>query len=426
MFVPKKVLKALCLCAFLCVPGGVHANLVDSMNLAPFVPDVLDAMMMVATGMYDYFVGNGDGIIYILVYTFLGMTISLGLVKMFLPAKWVQFFGFTGGGELYEGNITGFKIVENMLRPALRAFIAIFILLQVKPVMMTRILINPFLQLGAAYTTEIIKGVNMVGSSISPVECPESIIQQGWLTKESCDFMIQPIYDISATNNTMIKRGFDYVLRGLKGVMLLFAHGGQDFLDIVTGLVLIMTFFGSNLFMALLIIQGIFKFCMQLILYPFSVLAYVFKSSDKWFDIWPAFDGVVQGLKQLIVTTVACSFMLCINIAVVRALFQTNRSFFVAAAGGSASSNVPGIGGGGLGFGGQSIMWMSAILTFYLMFKIFELTQNQLNNYVGNGADSLYKSVMNDTKVGWTKIKATPETFKKYVGWGKKVVGWFK
>jgi hypothetical protein len=178
--------------------------------------------------------------------------------------------------------------------------------------------------------------------------------------------------------------------------------------------------------MALLIIQGIFNFCIQLILYPFKVLSYVFKSSDKWFDIWPAFEGIVQGLKQLIVTMIACAFMLCINIAVVRALFQTNQSVYMVSAGGSASSNVPGMATGGLGFGGQSVMWMSSILTFYLMFKIFEMTQEQLKGYIGSGMDDLYKNVKSDSKVAWGKIKAAPGKVKDIIGWGKKVKGWFK
>jgi hypothetical protein len=378
-------------------------------------------MMLVATGMYDYFVGNGNGIIYLLIYSFLGMTICLGLVKMFFPAKWVQFFGFSGGGELYAGNITGFKIAENLLRPALRAFIAIFILLQIKPIFMTQWLINPFLELGSVYTSEIIKAINAGGTVAAPVSCPEDILSSGWLSKESCEFMIQPLSNISVTNNMMVKRGFDYLLKGLKGIMLLFAHGGQDFLDILTGLVLITTFIGSNLLMALLIIQGIFNFCIQLILYPFKVLSYVFKSSDKWFDIWPAFSGITKALQQLIVTMIACAFILCINVAIIKALFQWNSSVFVVAAGGSATSNVPQQAAtSAMGFGQHSVLWLSAILTFYLMFKIFEMTRKQLDMYVGKGMDTLYNNVINDTKTLYKDTKGTIKTIKDATGWFKK------
>ena len=80
------------------MPSFAYAgNIVDALNLSPFVPLVLDSMMMVATGMYEFFVGNGDGIIYILVWGFLGITMVLYLVKMYLPKAWVSFFGF-----LYE------------------------------------------------------------------------------------------------------------------------------------------------------------------------------------------------------------------------------------------------------------------------------------------------------------------------------------
>lgn len=59
--------------AILFAPAGAlaaDASLVDALNLAPFIPLVLDALMAVATGGYEFFVGNGDGVIYILVWGF--------------------------------------------------------------------------------------------------------------------------------------------------------------------------------------------------------------------------------------------------------------------------------------------------------------------------------------------------------------------
>ena len=45
------------------MPDVAFANIVDNLNLAPFVPVVLNSLMMIATRGYDFFVGNGDGII---------------------------------------------------------------------------------------------------------------------------------------------------------------------------------------------------------------------------------------------------------------------------------------------------------------------------------------------------------------------------
>ena len=50
------------------MPDVAFANIVDNLNLAPFVPVVLNSLMMIATRGYDFFVGNGDGIIYFLVF----------------------------------------------------------------------------------------------------------------------------------------------------------------------------------------------------------------------------------------------------------------------------------------------------------------------------------------------------------------------
>ena len=82
----KKLLSALCFVAVFCAPGAAYAdNIVDALNLAPFVPMILDALMMVATGGYEFFVGNG--IIYGLIVLFLVITITIGLLKMFAPKE---------------------------------------------------------------------------------------------------------------------------------------------------------------------------------------------------------------------------------------------------------------------------------------------------------------------------------------------------
>ncbi len=407
--------------AMFCAPSDAHANIIDALNLAPFVPMVLDAFMMVATGTYEFFVGTLDkpGIIYTMIWVFLGFTMTVGLVKMYIPKKWLGFIGISGGGEFESGKITAFKIVEDILKPGFRAVIASVILLQLKPVYLTEWLVNPFLQLGAIYTHAITEQINETGMQAPDVQCPPDIIEKAWISESSCKFLVQPVSDLSHANNQIIKRGFDFLTTGLRGLITLVPHGGEDFLNLVTGIILIITFVGSNLFMALLIIQGIFNFGMQLILYPFSVLTYVFKSSDKWFDIWPAFGGITKALQQLIVTMIACAFILCINLAIVKALFQWNTSVFVTAAGGSAYSNVPTVANSAMGFGEHSIMWLSAILTFYLMFRIFDKTQEQLNKYIGGGMDDLYKQVKSDAK-------ATVGTVKKWGTGVGKAIGWIK
>ena len=75
-------------------------TIVDALNLAPLIPTILDALMTVATGGYDFFVGRGDGIIYILVWGFLAVSMALYLLKMYFPKTWVSFVGFSGGGEM--------------------------------------------------------------------------------------------------------------------------------------------------------------------------------------------------------------------------------------------------------------------------------------------------------------------------------------
>lgn len=404
-------------------PIGAYAadnSIVDALNLAPLIPTVLDALLAVATGGYEFFVGNGDGIIYILVWGFLAVSMGLYLIKMYFPKIWVSFFGFSGGGEMTGGGIDGFTIATNMLKPMIRAIIAVTVLLQLKPVYLTEWLINPFLQFGAIYTESITSTINETGVNAPQINCPPSVIQQGWISQESCEFLVQPVSDISHVNNQIIKRGFDFINSGLRGLITLIPHGGENFLNLITGIILVFTFVASNVFMALLIIQAIFNFGMALVLYPFQVLAYVVKSSDKWLDVWPAFGGITKALQKIIVTMIACAFILCVNIAIVRALFQWNSSVFVVAAGGTATSNVPTVANSALGFGEHSILWLSAILTFYLMFRIFNMTRQQLDSYVGKGMDKLYNQVTGDAKKTVDNTKKLGKTLGTVFGWIKK------
>lgn len=406
----------------LCSPIVAHATehtIVDALNLAPIIPTILDALMAVASGGYEFFVGEGDGIIYLLVWGFLAVTLVLYVVKMYFPKTWVSFFGFSGGGEMISG-IDGMTIATNALKPCIRAIVAVTVLLQIKPVYLTEWLINPFLQFGALYTESITNTVNEAGVSAPQVDCPPSIVEQGWITQESCEFLVQPVSDISHANNQIIKRGFDFLLTGLRGLITPMSHGGESFLNVVTGIILIFTFVASNLFMAMLIIQAIFNFGMALVLYPFQVLTYVAKPNDKWLDIWPAFGGITKALQQIIVTMIACAFILCINIAVVKALFQWNSSVFVVAAGGTATSNVPTVANNAMGFGEHSIMWLSAVLTFYLMFRIFNMTRGKLNDYVGKGMDNLYNQVKGDTNTAIKVGKGIADTVGLAFGWKKK------
>lgn len=416
----KKLLPALFLGVMVFMPLPAKADIVDALNLAPLIPNILDAFMAVATGGYEFFVGKGDGIIYILVWGFLVISLSLYVLKMYFPKMWVSFFGFSGGGELVDGKADAMSITTNMLKPTIRAIIAATVLLQLKPVYLTEFLVNPFLQFGAIYTESLTASLNETGIQAEKIECPQAIIDKGWISESSCEFMVQPVADISHANNQVIKRGFDFIKRGLRGLLTLVPHGGEDFLNLVTGILLVFTFVSSNLFMALLIIQAIFDFGMALILYPFQVLVYVVKPNDKWFDIWPAFSGITKALQQLILTMVSCAFILCVNIAIIKSLFQWSSSVFIVAAGGSASSNVPQVANSAMGFGEHSILWLSSILTFYLMLSIFNMTRQKLDAYVGKGKAALYNQVKKDTNTIWKNTTDWTKKIGSAIGWIKK------
>lgn len=395
------------------MPESAHAesSLVDAFNLAPFVPLVLETMMNIATSLYKYFVGNGTGLIYILIYVFLGLYLALYAFKMFIPKDWLSFLGFTPGDSIWD-NVTAWSITENVLKPCLRAIIAGVVLLQIKPVYVTEVLVNPFLEFGAIYTNSILTTVNPYSSTNTnnAPTCPVSIAEKGWISESSCDFLIQPVYTISKENNRVIEYGFDLLKQGFTGMLTIIPHGGQDLLNIITGIILIASFVASNLFMALLIIQGIFDFCLALIMYPFKVLTWVAKKSDAWVDVLPVFDQIINALKKLVITMIACAFILCINIAIVHALFNWSSPIFAMASGITDTSR---------SFGQHSILWISAILTFFLMRAIFNMTRERLERYSGVSHNT-YNDAIATGKRTWEKLKATPSVIQNIWNGGKK------
>lgn len=398
------------------MPNAAFARweIVDSLDLSPFVPRVLDAFMMVARGGYEYFVGNGDGIIYLLIWGFLAISVFMYAFKMFFPKRWIEFLGLSGGGEMWDGKIKGMDIAQTTLKNAMRAIVAATFLLQVRPTYVTEWLVNPFLEFGAIYTESILNSQNIQGIDRAKVSCPPGVLSGDWLNVRSCEFMIKPVADLSVANNKVIKRGFDFVARGLRGLLVPIPHGGQNLMDVITGILLIFTFVGCNLFMALLIIQGIFNFGTSLILYPFNVLVWVAKPSDKWFDVMPAFSEIIKALRGLVITMISCAFILIVNVAIVHALFQFDSSVFVVSAGGSASGNLNGVNTNAISFGGHSLLWLSALLTFFLMNAIFDRTREQLEKYAP-GMSGLYNQVKGDFKANVDKAKSIYESAKKII-----------
>ena len=413
----KRILCGLCLVFGVVVPNSAFAwgifDIDSFLDISELIPIVLDAFMSVANGTYKYFVGpHHDGIIYLLVWGFFGFYVGLYLVKLYIPKFSLSIFGFQPWDSIDKTG--GMQIAENVAKPAVRVLVAV-ILLSITPQTIAKTVINPVLGFGSMYTKVIIEtSTDMQNvNNDRQIQCPRDLLEEGWLNQEACNYLMQPVHVLSRANNNVIKRGFKYLSNGLQTLTTLMVHNsGQGFMNIITGLLLVSTFVTCNVFMALLIIQAIFNFGMALILYPFSITAWVAKKSDRWFDIWPVFSGLIEALKQIVITMIACAFILCVNLALVRALFQWNNTSFVAAANGVVYSNVPNVGSYSNGFSGHSMLWLSCILTFFLFNKIFEITKEKLTGYVGKDATNLYEQVKGEAKTGWGIAKSAPGKIK--------------
>jgi H+/Cl- antiporter ClcA len=88
---------------------------------------------------------------------------------------------------------------------------------------------------------------------------------------------------------------------------------------------------------------------------------------------------------------IAAMLMMAINIAVIAALFDWNGDV---------------IASDGSGAGRHIVTWLSAILTLYVMARIFTLTREKLIEYAGSGMDAMYKKVSGDAGKVWSNVKA--------------------
>jgi len=352
-----------------------------SFSLSWMVPLLLDSMVAVAVAIYNYFVRDGTGIIHAIIWGFVAFWIGMYLAKMYIPQSWLQLFGFHGGGQMWNKETPGgLDIGKTLLKPVIRAMFSIAILLQAKPEYITRFIVNPFLEFGAVYVGSIIKIVMPDGVSEVSRPCSDETVVM--LSERGCEFLIRPIDEVSAVNMTIVNRGLGFVKKG-------------GFLNIITGLFLIATFFWSNLVMAVMMIRGIFKFGAELIFYPFRVLVYVLKGDDeKWFDPWPAVHHLVKSLQTLVITMIALAFMLLINVSLARAMFDFS------------TDNVSTV-------TQHSISWISCGLAFWLLQRVYAEVDRKIKEYINDDDITTFYD-----KLAAGVAVATKRTYE----WGKRAV----
>ena len=90
------------------------------------------------------------------------------------------------------------------------------------------------------------------------------------------------------------------------------------------------------------------------------------------------------------------------NVAIVKALFSWNSSVFNVTTGVNVETNLP---GSDISFGEHSIIWLSSILTFYLMYSLFDKTKELLLRYSKERND-LFDSVKSDSKSLYNIVKS--------------------
>lgn len=358
-------------------PATVMAAATD-LSLSPFIPITLDAISIVSMATFKL----AKDLFPSLIYIFLAVKITIYLFKMYMPKQLLGVLGFSGGGEMWD-NPDAMNIVQTTLKPIIRAVIALAFLLQLSPKIMTEAVVDPLLKFGAIYTEKVLEATpNMIPDTPNQVRNISS--ENKLFTNETVDSMRRPLDALSQANNEFIVLGGKMTLHGLAKLSIL---------TILSGLVMMATFFSSNLFIALLLLQAIFYLGLSFIMYPFYVLIYVVKDSKDWINPIPAFTDIFQSLKKLIITMIASAIVTILNIQMIKALYSSgdvekfNSLMEIEDADALAGS-----------FGFQSMSWLYAIILIFLYYKIFTIIRGKISEYGGESDETMYNNVKSDSK----------------------------
>ncbi len=366
------------------------------LSLAPLVPMVLDAFTHVAIGTYQYF----RPIIPTLIYIFLLFSLTVYIVKQFIPKQFLSALKLNSDFIIQSDKPDPFKLAENILKPIMRGVIAISLLLPLNPKYIIQYGIDPFLQFGAIYTSHILG--NEHDFTLQRYTPATAHSDTDYYSESSRYYLTAPLQEISKKNNEIIKSGVELAING--AITL-------KFLQVLTGLALVLAFFSSNLFMSLMFITAIFHFGMALILYPFKIVVYVIKpGNDDWANFLPVFSDIISALRKLILTMIMSAFVIIINIQLVRALFGPTEMERLRQI---TSNDLVS------GFGAHEFTWLSAILTFMVMYEIFDLTQKKIASYGGESDQSIYKSATGTITTFGKNVAGLAKNFMKKPGGAK-------
>lgn len=343
----------------------------NAISLDKFVPYIVESMMYAASGTYDFFAPLMTGLVWILITFFF----LVWLTKQFIPQNWLDALGFKDGGAFYNDKISAKAMTERIIKMALRGVVATTILFAARPAAMTDVIINPFLMVGNMYVSAIVPN----DANLPPAPPCTNEQTRGFMSVAACSNLANPLRAIIYKNNQVLTFGLD--MMGVPSFITNTNPKSSEFdigrlvFDLIVGGVLVITFFLSGLYIASLILQAIIGFCFEIILFPFRTFSYVLNAKDEsWINPWPAFKGIVDSLRVLVVTMLVSGIMTIVNIIMLDTMFGGNEI--------NANS-----------WSDKFMLALSAVLSLIIMHKLFKTAQEKISQFGASKDDSLYKTI---------------------------------
>lgn len=339
------------------VPDWISATSIDK-----FVPFLIEIMMNVSAGLYDYFVP----LLTMLMWTLVAFNLAVFVIKQYIPGDYLGFLGIGDGGKYYNDAASmSWGIPERLAKQIMRGAIATTILLGARPAFLTEVIINPFLSIGTTYTEFILNASN-VNANV-PAAPARQCETRDFFSPEVCTNLSNPIAGIIYKNNQVVTLGLTMMsipafMTGaprVRGGDL----GGWLF-NFIVGLALVATFFISGLLLASLLIQGILNFCFEIMLFPFKAFKFVMQSHDTWANPWVALEGIITSLRKLVVSMIVSGIMVIINVTLIGAMF----------------------GAGGLGsemnsWADKFTTLLGCVLCIVVLYRLFDIAQEKMTAY---------------------------------------------
>jgi hypothetical protein len=150
---------------------------------------------------------------------------------------------------------------------------------------------------------------------------------------------------------------------------------GLMFFSFIVGLIIAITFFLSGLYLASILLQSILNFFFEIMIFPMKTFKFVMQG-DSYANVWPAVEGVVGSIKNLVITMIVAGIMSLVNVILIISMF------------GTSGMNV-----GAESWSDKFMLLLSSIVCLLIMTRLFNISKEKITKYGAKTDEAFYKQL---------------------------------